>query len=399
MLERGSTLLGRTSSRRFVLRAGSGCTRPIWGIAIFLGVGILNVTTDPSEPLATDDVVGTIWEQTCRVPASRGDHLLDVLVNESGMARSMQVSALFRDIATATGVHLPVSIALQSPSAADLAKMVRHRHWPAHDRPVLMRPGAADQSLFYLPGIGGIGLDALGLVKHLSFPGPIYLNPPRGLDGAEPHRTLKALVADHVALIRAIQPHGPYWLLGYSWGGLVALEIARCLQGSQEQVAFLGMIDTVLNQSDWTYGAWLQYVGARISHHLSAMRQTGSPSAAFRYGQGLLVPVFDKIVRPFGINKFWPLESPGQGLSAALSTLWTAESEIIKTYRLSYYDGSVTFFAMQGGNAGEVDPREVWLSKVARFELQWLPGDHSLIEPQVGDAGQLISATLQAYRL
>jgi hypothetical protein len=260
------------------------------GIAIFLG-GMLNVTANPFEPLAADDVVGAIWEQTLRVPASRGDRLLDVVVNESGMARALQVNALFSEIATATGVHLPVFIALQSPSAADLAKMVRHRDWPAHDRPVLMRPGAADQSLFYLPGIGGIGLDALGLVRHLSFPGPIYFSPPRGLDGAEPHRTLNALVADHVALIRAIQPHGPYWLLGYSWGGLVALEIARCLQASQEPIAFLGMIDTALNQADWTFGGWLQYVGARIppsvDHASNRLALGGNPVWTRPIGAGV----------------------------------------------------------------------------------------------------------------
>ena len=359
----------------------------------------LNETANLSKPLAANDLVSEIWERTFGKPAHRGDHLLDVLVNGSGRARSVQVGELFDELAVATGVQLPVLVALESPTAADLAQMVCRHDRPALKRPVLLRPGEAGCNLFFLPGLGGLGLDAVQLARHFSFPGSVYLNPPRGLDGAAPDSTLEALVADHVEVIRNIQPRGPYWLLGYSWGGLVALEIARCLRASGETIAFLGVIDPVLNQADWTYRAWLEYMRARVLHHLSVMRRSGSAMAAIRHGQALLVPAFDKFVRPFGVTRFWPLASAGKELPASLKTLWAAESEIIKNYRLNYYKGPVTFFAMQSGNAGEVEPGKVWLSKVERFDLQWLPGDHFLTEPDVKDAAQVISATMAAHGL
>jgi pimeloyl-ACP methyl ester carboxylesterase len=319
----------------------------------------LNETVDISRPSAANDLVSEIWERTFGIPARRGDHLLDVLVNGSGRARSIQVGELFSELAVATGVQLPSLVALESPTAADLVQMVCSRSRPSPPRPVLLRSGEAGRNLFFLPGLGGIGLDAVQLARHFSFPGSVYLNPPRGLDGAAPDRTLDALVADHVEVIRNIQPHGPYWLLGYSWGGLVALEIARALRASGETIAFLGVIDTVLNQADWTYRAWLGYVQARMLHHLSVMRRTGSAMAAVRHAQALMVPVFDKLVRPFGVTRFWPLAAAGKELPASLKTLWAAESEIIKDYRLSYYKGAVTFFAMQSGNSGEVEPGKV----------------------------------------
>jgi hypothetical protein len=92
----------------------------------------LNETANLSKPLAANDLVSEIWERTFGIPADRGDHLLDVLVNGSGRARSVQVGELFDELAVATGVQLPVLVALESPTAADLAQMVCSR-----DRPTL----------------------------------------------------------------------------------------------------------------------------------------------------------------------------------------------------------------------------------------------------------------------
>ncbi len=51
------------------------------------------------------------------------------------------------------------------------------------------------------------------------------------------------MVAEHTARIREIQPHGPYHLLGYSMGGLVAYEVAVGLQAAGEQVPLLALLD------------------------------------------------------------------------------------------------------------------------------------------------------------
>ncbi len=196
---------------------------------------------------AVGDVVAEAWEQILGVPASRGDHLLDVLVNSHGMARAQQLGLLLSKIGAATGVRLPLTVVFGSPTAAALAEMVQNRDWPPYERPVRMRSGVG-QPLFVLPGIDGMGLDVFTLVRFLTFAGPIYLIPPKGIDGTESHRTIEANVADYVAVIRTVQPHGPYWLLGYSWGGVVALESARSLRASDEAIAFLGMIEPVVGE-------------------------------------------------------------------------------------------------------------------------------------------------------
>jgi acetoacetyl-CoA synthetase len=354
------------------------------------------VSFTPSPSL--EDRVAEVWARTLEVPAEPGTRLLDVLFTYQGLERSQRLGLLIAELAAATGVHLPVTIAFDSPSAAELAMMIRADDKSRFDRPIKMQAGVG-QPLFVLPGLGGIGLDALALVRHLRFAGPVYFNPPQGLDGAEPHQTLPEVVADHIAVIRAVQPRGPYWLLGYSWGGLVGLEIARCLREEGEDIAFIGMIDPVLNPVDWTYAAWLQFIGTRVRLHVKAMRQAQSLLATVRYGGHLVVPVIDKVVRLFGFNRLWPLAQNADILPPPLAAIWSTESEIIKSYRVQYFSDPVTIFATRSGHAAECNPEKVWPHKIGQLDLQWVPGDHGLSEASVRETAEAISEAIEAHRI
>jgi thioesterase domain-containing protein len=55
---------------------------------------------------------------------------------------------------------------------------------------------------------------------------------------------MEYLAAHYIREMRAVQPDCTYYLLGYSFGGLMAFEIAQQLWAAGEAVAFLGMLDT-----------------------------------------------------------------------------------------------------------------------------------------------------------
>ncbi|WP_321884918.1 non-ribosomal peptide synthetase [Paraburkholderia bannensis] len=61
---------------------------------------------------------------------------------------------------------------------------------------------------------------------------------------------LAQLAADYAARIRRVQPHGPYRLIGWSVGGLLATEVARALAASGAQVDFVGLIDAYVPHAD-----------------------------------------------------------------------------------------------------------------------------------------------------
>ena len=64
--------------------------------------------------------------------------------------------------------------------------------------------------------------------------------------------SVEELARDYLEIIRAAQPRGPYRLLGYSFAGIVAFEVARQLRIAGEEVRFLGLLDAAL--PEWVLG-------------------------------------------------------------------------------------------------------------------------------------------------
>jgi thioesterase domain-containing protein len=63
------------------------------------------------------------------------------------------------------------------------------------------------------------------------------------IDPSRASVSIDAMAADYVDLLRAHRPGGPYHLLGWSMGGLIAARMAEIFERSGESVAFLGLVD------------------------------------------------------------------------------------------------------------------------------------------------------------
>ena len=98
--------------------------------------------------------------------------------------------------------------------------------------------------LFLVHPIGGNVLCYLDLVKHLPVDQPVYALQAAGAEpGATPLRTMSDLAASYIEAIRRVRPHGPYHIGGWSFGGYVAIEMARQL--ADEELARLILLDTI----------------------------------------------------------------------------------------------------------------------------------------------------------
>jgi thioesterase domain-containing protein len=83
------------------------------------------------------------------------------------------------------------------------------------------------------------------LVRYIPDEYPLYGLQARGFDGtSQLPSSLRDMAADYVEQIRSVQECGPYYLLGWSLGGIIAHEIAVQLQSAGEQVAALVIMDT-----------------------------------------------------------------------------------------------------------------------------------------------------------
>jgi thioesterase domain-containing protein len=81
------------------------------------------------------------------------------------------------------------------------------------------------------------------LARHLGVRRPVYgLSEELTLGGVA--SSIETLAARHIRAMRLVQPEGPYQLVGHSFGGLVAYEMAQQLRSLGQTVAMLGLVDT-----------------------------------------------------------------------------------------------------------------------------------------------------------
>ncbi|MEU3076153.1 amino acid adenylation domain-containing protein [Streptomyces laurentii] len=109
---------------------------------------------------------------------------------------------------------------------------------------VPIKPTGSRPPLFLVHAVGGSVVPYLPLARLTDPDQPLYGLEDPGLDGGPVTTSLTDLAAHYVDAIRAVQPHGPYHLGGWSLGGLVATEMAGQLTAAGEPVALVVMLDT-----------------------------------------------------------------------------------------------------------------------------------------------------------
>lgn len=158
------------------------------------------------------------------------------------------------------GVVIPLATFVATPTVAQLAP---HLHvsaapaggsgprqgesdgTPAFDPLVPIRRDGAKPPLFMVHPMGGNVLCYLPFARHLPDDQPLYALQAAGGDpGTAPLTTMEEIAAGYLAAVRRVQPHGPYTIGGWSFGGFVAFEMARQLRASGEEVARLVLLDT-----------------------------------------------------------------------------------------------------------------------------------------------------------
>ncbi|MET7383116.1 amino acid adenylation domain-containing protein [Streptomyces sp. NPDC005526] len=158
---------------------------------------------------------------------------------------SLLIMRLAGRIREALGSELTVRTVFEAPTVARLAGRLGHD--TLDDALEVLLPLRADGDLPPLfcvhPGLG-VGWVYSGLVPALERDRPVYALQARGLTGADRlPRNAEEMADDYLAHVRKVQPHGPYHLLGWSFGGLVAHLMATRLQAEGEEVALLALLD------------------------------------------------------------------------------------------------------------------------------------------------------------
>ncbi|MDB4947506.1 MAG: Amino acid adenylation protein [Gemmatimonadetes bacterium] len=159
--------------------------------------------------------------------------------------QSILATRLVARVRTELGLEVGVAELLQDPTLEAMARAVSGRRHAVRLPLVPLQTFGDRPPLFLSHPAGGHVVCYRGLAVLLAGEQPVYALQPRGVeDGRTPYDTIDEMSAHYVAAIRAMRPRGPYRLGGWSFGGVVAWEMAQQLHAAGEAVDLLALFDT-----------------------------------------------------------------------------------------------------------------------------------------------------------
>ncbi len=158
---------------------------------------------------------------------------------------SLGVVELIESIRDTLGFDIALNTVYEHPTVAALAGRceVPADAGAALDVVLPLRTLGTKPPLFCIHPASGLSWGYSGLLRHLR-DRPVYGLQSRVLSGGALPESVEEMAADYVQQIRKVQRHGPYHVLGWSFGGRVAFEAAVRLQQAGEGVAFLALLDS-----------------------------------------------------------------------------------------------------------------------------------------------------------
>ena len=158
---------------------------------------------------------------------------------------SLQAVELFLRVEKAFGQRLPRSVLFE---AGTVSAMARHIAAAVPSSCIVpIQPEGVRSPFFCVHGGTGEVLNFRDLAKHLGPDQPFYAIQASGLDGAMgpsgPLVRVEDIAAHYIGEMKKVQPSGPYYLGGFSYGGRVAFVMARQLRAAGERVDLLALLD------------------------------------------------------------------------------------------------------------------------------------------------------------
>ncbi|MFL6192597.1 MAG: amino acid adenylation domain-containing protein, partial [Thermoanaerobaculia bacterium] len=276
---------------------------------------------------------------------------------------------------------------------------------------VPIQPLGTRTPLFCVHALGGEVLCYYRLARELGTDQPVYGLQASPLDGqpGAPRTTVEERAAEYVDAVRSLQPAGPYLLVGYSFGGILAFEMARQLTLAGEEVALLALLDQGITPGDEAAEVDTATVIAGMVRHRTG-GQGAAPVLAADALRGL--PVEAQLAR--GLEILGSQEALGPGfdipLLRDLALGWSSRATAAERYRVSTYPGRITLLRATGVDPAALrglaperrrifdDPTLGWGNVAAGgVEVHAVPGNHqTLIEaPHVETVAEILEACIE----
>lgn len=192
-----------------------------------------------------EKLVATIWQESLKK-----EHI-DIFSNffEMGGHSIMAVNVMIK-IEKETGKRIPLSALFQHSTVEKFAKLLNTESKILSDHLVPIKPKGNKTPLFMVHGAGLNILNFAHVINHFDEDQPVY-----GFQGIGPNgydnwfESIEAMAACYIDSIVKVNPKGPYAIAGFSFGGVVAFEIARQLKEQGKTVSTIALLDTYVDSS------------------------------------------------------------------------------------------------------------------------------------------------------
>lgn len=200
-----------------------------------------------------EKLVAEIWQENLK------KERIDIFSNffEIGGHSIMAVNVMIK-IEKKTGIRIPLSALFQHSTIEKFAKLLIAESDIPSDYLVPMKPNGTKIPLFIVHGAGLNILNFVHVINHFDEDQPVY-----GFHGIGPNgynnwfESIEAMATRYIESILKINPKGPYALAGFSFGGVVAFEMARQLKEQGKTVSMIALLDTYIDSS-YYYSSYSQ---------------------------------------------------------------------------------------------------------------------------------------------
>lgn len=354
----------------------------------------------PRDPLELQ--LSKLWEKVLGIKQiSIHDNFFDL------GGHSLLAVQLFTQIEKITGKNLPLVTLFQAPTIEQLAVILRDEGWtPPWSSLVAIQPGGSKPPFYCIHGVGGNIVEYLHLARYLGPDQPFYGVQAQGLDGLRPiHNTVEEMAAHYISEIRALQPEGPYFLGGSSFGGMVAYEVSQQLHAQGQEVGLLALFDTNgpgygrLLPTTTYFRKRFYEIKQRFEMHLSNLVLL-EPENRPEYVREKAGKIRKRIrIRVRNVKKAFRKKLGLDPLPRAIKRVQSSGRSAAEAYVAKPYDGKVMLFRATLQRKGIYpDPSLGWDKfALGGLEILDVPGYHGAIvrEPRVRILAQKLTECLR----
>jgi thioesterase domain-containing protein/acyl carrier protein len=319
-----------------------------------------------------ESAIQKLWQEVLQLP--------QIGINDDFFAlggTSIQVLDMLAKVNERFNKKIAAALVLQAPTIEKFVELV---YGSKSDKIIIIpiQPAGSKPPIFCFPGVGGDSIVFRNLAFYLGNDQPLYgMQYPWKADWQISTYLLEDLAREYIKVIQTVQPHGPYYLVGFSFGGTVVLEAAQQLLAAGEEVATIFLFDC--------YGPGFPKLRSgkeRALLHIKKLR-----SAEFKDKVEYFTKRFNGAMLAYKV-KFWCKVHQQFPHSMRVKEILKTQEPFVQTnlfkrsYKLKKYDGPVFLFRaqdMEDETQFIDDPFMGWSNFLKNIKIVDTPGNHESI--------------------